>query len=89
MRIWFESTAGIEDAPVNVMPMLSAMPVMVLAVPIVMQVPLLRASPAPISIQSWSLILPALRSFQYFQESEPEPSTLPAQFPRSIGPAGM
>ena len=38
--------------------------------------------------QSWSVILPARSSSQYFQESEPEPSTLPCQLPRSIGPAG-
>ncbi len=38
--------------------------------------------------QSWSVILPARSSSQYFQLSEPEPSTLPCQLPRSIGPAG-
>ncbi|MCY1364378.1 hypothetical protein D9M69_511780 [compost metagenome] len=39
MRMWFTSAAGIEDAPGSVMPMVSAMAVMVLAVPMVMQVP--------------------------------------------------
>ncbi|MNT14318.1 hypothetical protein D3C72_1493180 [compost metagenome] len=39
MRMWPTSAAGIEDAPGSVMPMDSAMAVMVLAVPIVMQVP--------------------------------------------------
>ena len=34
-------------------------------------------------------MLPARRSSQYFQASDPEPSTLPCQLPRSIGPAGM
>ena len=38
--------------------------------------------------QSWSVILPARSSSQYFQLSLPEPSTLPCQLPRSIGPAG-
>ncbi len=34
-------------------------------------------------------MLPARFSSQYFQVSEPEPSTWPCQLPRSIGPAGM
>ena len=38
--------------------------------------------------QSWSVILPARSSSQYFQLSLPDPSTLPCQLPRSIGPAG-
>ena len=38
-RMWFESAAGIELPPVSVMPMESAIDVMVLAVPMVMQVP--------------------------------------------------
>jgi hypothetical protein len=44
--------------------------------------------PASTSTQSESEILPARRSSQYFQASEPEPKTLPFQLPRSIGPAG-
>ena len=44
--------------------------------------------PASTSTQSESEILPARRSSQYFHASEPEPSTLPFQLPRSIGPAG-
>ena len=36
-----------------------------------------------------AVIAPARRSAQYFQMSEPDPSVLPPQFPRSIGPAGM
>ena len=70
------------------MPKASAIAVMVAAVPIVMQVPWLRAIPPSISVQSLSLIKPALRSSQYFQASEPDPKTLPCQLPRSIGPAG-
>ena len=38
--------------------------------------------------QSWSVIFPARSSSQYFQLSLPEPSVLPPQLPRSIGPAG-
>jgi hypothetical protein len=34
-------------------------------------------------------MVPALSSAQYFQTSEPEPSVLLPQYPRSIGPAGM
>jgi hypothetical protein len=39
MRIWPASAAGIDDAPGSVMPIASAIAVMVDAVPIVMQVP--------------------------------------------------
>ncbi len=39
MRMWLASAAGIEEAPGKVMPMASAMAVMVLAVPMVMQWP--------------------------------------------------
>ena len=88
MRMWLASGAGIDEAPGSVMPIASAIAVMVLAVPMVMQVPWLRAMPASMSSQSLSVIVPARRSSQYFQLSEPEPSTLPCQLPRSIGPAG-
>ena len=88
MRIWLASAAGIDEAPGKVMPIASAIAVMVLAVPMVMQWPSLRATPPSTSIQSSAVIVPARRSSQYFQTSEPEPSTLPFQLPRSIGPAG-
>ena len=39
MRMWFESAAGMELAPGSVSPRASAMAVMVLAVPMVMQCP--------------------------------------------------
>ena len=44
----------------------------------------------PVCISSQSLVemLPARRSSQYFQASEPEPKALPCQLPRSMGPAG-
>jgi len=86
---WRESAAGIEAAPGSVRPSASAALVMVEAVPIVMQCPGERAMPCSISCQSLSAMLPARSSAQYFQLSEPEPRTLPRQFPRSIGPAGM
>ena len=62
---------------------------MVAAVPMVMQVPNERAMPPSISFHCSSVILPARFSSQYFQVSEPEPSTWPCQLPRNIGPAGM
>ena len=89
MRMWFESTAGMDDAPGSVKPQASAMPVMVLAVPMVMQWPWLRAMPPSTSSHCVGVILPARRSSQYFQVSEPDPSTWPFQLPRSMGPAGM
>jgi hypothetical protein len=74
---WRESAAGIDDAPGSVRPMASAALVMVLAVPMVMQVPAERAMPSSTSCQSLSVMLPARSSAQYFQVSEPEPSTAP------------
>ena len=88
IRLWCESTAGTEDAPGIVRPRASAMAIIVEAVPMVMQVPAERAIPPWMPSQSASLRLPARRSSQYFQASEPEPSTFPAKLPRSIGPAG-
>ncbi len=55
----------------------SMIAVMVLAVPIVMQVPWLLAMPLSTPSQSALVILPARRSSQYFHESDPEPSTVP------------
>ena len=39
MRMWLASAAGIDEAPGRVMPSVSAMAIMVAAVPMVMQVP--------------------------------------------------
>ena len=88
IRTWLASAAGIEEAPGNDMPIASAIAVMVLAVPMVMQWPSLRATPASTPTQSSAEIVPARRSSQYFHTSEPDPSTSPFQLPRSIGPAG-
>ncbi len=88
MRGWFASAAGIADAPGSARPIASVMPIIVAAVPIVMQVPWLRAMPASTSAHCASLKRPARRSSQYFQASEPEPSGCPFQWPRNIGPAG-
>src|SRR6266550_8587296 len=85
---WRESTAGIDAKPGNVKPSASAALVMVDAVPIVMQCPGERAIPVSIPFHSFSLILPARKSAQYFQVSVPLPSVTPFQLPRSIGPAG-
>ena len=89
MREWFESAAGIDAAPGNVSPSTSATDVMVDAVPITMQVPGERAIPSSTSRPSFSVMLPARSSAQYFQVSVPEPSGWPCQLPRNIGPAGM
>ena len=82
------SGAGIEAPPGSTKPSVSAIEVMVLAVPMVMQWPCERAMPCSTSVQSSSLMLPARSSSQYFQASEPLPSGSPCQLPRSIGPAG-
>ena len=78
MRWWPESGAGIEEAPGSVSPIASTMAVMVEAVPMVMQVPTERAMPPWTPRHSSSVMLPARRSSQHFQASEPEPSTRPA-----------
>ena len=78
MRWWPESTAGIDDAPGSVRPSASVIAIMVEAVPMVMQVPAERAMPPWTPSHSSSQMLPARRSSQYFQASEPEPSVLPA-----------
>ena len=74
---WRESGAGIDEAPGSVRPRVSVALIMVLAVPMVMQVPGERAMPSSTSRQSSSVMLPARSSAQYFQVSEPEPRTLP------------
>ena len=70
------------------MPSASTAAVMVEAVPMVMQWPGERAMPSSTPCQSSSVMLPARSSAQYFQVSDPEPSVLPFQLPRSMGPAG-
>ena len=86
---WRESGAGIDAAPGKVKPSASAALVMVLAVPMVMQWPGLRAMPLSSSSHCSRFITPARTSFQPLNMSEPEPNVLPAALPRSIGPAGM
>ena len=88
MRMWLASAAGIELAPGSDMPSASTALIMVAAVPMVMQVPGVRAMPSSISSQSLRVMLPTFSSAQYFQVSEPLPRLLPRQLPRSIGPAG-
>ena len=88
MRKWAMSFAGIDEAPGNVSPNVSAMAVIVDAVPIVMQCPLDLAIPSSISHHSASVRLPARRSAQYFHASEPEPRVVPRQLPFCMGPPG-
>ena len=77
-----------EDAPGSDRPIASTASIIVAAVPAVMQVPKLRAMPASMSFHWDWVMFPARNSALYFQTSEPEPSVLPRQLPRSIGPAG-
>ncbi len=88
MRLWLESTAGMDDTPGSDIPSASAMDIIVAAVPIVMQVPGERAMPSSISNQLCSSSFPERRSSQYFQTSVPLPSVSPRQCPRSIAPPG-
>src|SRR3954447_23953320 len=88
IRGWSESAAGIDAAPGMVRPRASTADVMVDAVPIVMQCPGDDAMRSSADAQSSSVMRPARSSSQYFQTSEPEPSTDPRQDARSIGPAG-
>ena len=89
MRGWLASAAGIDEAPGSVMPMRlgdrrhrgGRAHGHAVCRSCARCRPRSRASRA-------SLMVPARRSSQYFQASEPEPSTLPCQLPRSIGPAG-
>ncbi len=88
MRGCAESAAGIEDAPGRVKPSASTASIIVAAVPAVMQVPKDRAMPPSMSFHCAGVMFPARSSAWYFHTSEPEPSVLPRQLPRSIGPAG-
>src|SRR3954453_2977280 len=88
MRGWSLSAAGIDAAPGRVNPRASAAEVIVDAVPIVMLCPGDDAMRSSAEAQSASVMRPARSSSQYFQTSEPEPSTEPRQEARSIGPAG-
>ncbi len=89
MRGWLASAAGIAEAPGRVKPSASTASIIVAAVPAVMQVPKERAMPASIAFHCASVMFPARSSAWYFHTSEPLPSGLPRQLPRSIGPAGM
>src|SRR4051812_30182936 len=83
-----ESAAGIDAAPGSDTPSASAADVIVDAVPIVMQCPGDDAIRVSISSHSSCESRPARSLAQYFQTSEPEPSTPPRYDARSIGPAG-
>ena len=87
---WPASAAGIDEAPGSVMPSASAMRGHG-AGGAHRHAGAVAARDAALDRRATraSLIVPARRSSQYFQASEPEPSILPCQLPRSIGPAGM
>src|SRR3954470_24737432 len=77
-----------DAAPGNVSPSASTADVIVEAVPIVMQCPGDDAMRSSAESQSASVMRPARSSSQYFQTSEPEPSVVPRQLARNMGPAG-
>ena len=77
MRTCAESAAGIDDAPVRVRPIASMIEVMVEAVPMVLQVPMLRVMRDSSSIQSSDVMLPARYSSQYFFVCVPAPVFTP------------
>ena len=89
IRSWAEWTAGMVEAPGSISPRASVTAAMVTAVPIVMQVPGVRAMPSSMPRQAHSERQPACRSAQNFQTSVPLPSRWSRQRPASIGPAGM
>ena len=88
IRTWFASIAGSDDAPGKLNPSVSAIAVIVEAVPIVWHVPGERATPASTSCQSSCEIVPARNSFQYFIVCVPTPSGAPRQLPLNMKPAG-
>ena len=77
IRTWFASIAGMLLAPGNVNPIASTIDVMVLAVPIVLQVPGERVILASSLIHSGCLILPATYSSQNFLVWVPAPTLCP------------
>ena len=90
MRQCDASLAGMEDAPGKVRPSVSAIAVMVEAVPIVMQWPCDRAIPSSTSRHCSSVRLPARFSAQNFHVSEPLPRTSPCQLlPATWGRLGQ
>ncbi len=62
--------------------------IIVAAVPITMHVPKERAMPPQAARPVGLADAPARFSSQYFQASDPDPSSWPRQLPRSCGPAG-
>ena len=74
MRVWPASIAGIAVEPGSARPSASTMDVIVLAVPIVLQVPGLRVMCASSWIHSASLTLPACFSSQNRRVCVPAPT---------------
>ncbi|MNR54270.1 hypothetical protein D3C85_1744280 [compost metagenome] len=77
MRVWPESMAGTLVAPGKVKPMASTMDVIVLAVPMVLQVPGARVILASSATHSGWSILPMTYSSQYFLVCVPAPTVKP------------
>ena len=89
MRGWAASMAGMLVLPGRAMPSASAMAVMVLAVPMVLQVPGLRVMRASSCTHSSAPILPACKSSQNSRVCVPAPTVRPWWRSFSIGPAGQ
>ena len=81
-----ESTAGIAALPESAIPSASAMLAMVLAVPLVLQVPVDRLIDASASRNSSCVISPAFTASENFHKCVPEPTRSPRNQPLSIGP---
>src|SRR5688572_9921601 len=86
---FLESAAGIATAPDKVSPNDSTMQAMVLAVPIVMQWPMLRLIQLSANSHSSCVIFPVFMSSSNFHTCVPDPIVCPLYRPLSIGPPGI
>ncbi len=82
------SAAGIAAAPLRVSPRLSTITAMVLAVPMVMQWPILRLMQLSANSHSSWVILPVFMSSSNFHTCVPLPMVCPLYRPFNIGPPG-
>ena len=88
ITFFLESAAGIADAPDKVSPSDSTIQAIVLAVPIVIQCPMLLLMQLSATSQSSWVILPVFISSSNFHTCVPEPIVCPLYLPFSMGPPG-
>src|SRR5450432_1720102 len=81
-----ELSTGSVLNPRGIIPIASSNPFIVEAVPIVLHEPKPQLKDLPISSHSSWVILPILKSSQYFHKSVPLPSFLPLKTPGFFGP---